>query len=86
MYPVLASFCNKITNYVSQWLERGVYVSFDILVILAIDLLSIAIRENTNIRLSTGPYFSLLFSFDPYFALLFSEIALLSLLFHFEMK
>ena len=42
--------------------------------------------------LSTGPYFSffsyfsLLFSFDPYFALLFSEIALLSLLFHFEMK
>jgi hypothetical protein len=32
MYPFSASFCNKITNYVSQWLEKGVYVSFDILV------------------------------------------------------
>jgi hypothetical protein len=30
MYPFMASFYNKITNNVSQGLERGAYVSFDI--------------------------------------------------------
>jgi hypothetical protein len=33
MYPFMASFCNKITNYVSQGLESGAYVMFDILVL-----------------------------------------------------
>jgi hypothetical protein len=30
MYPFMASFSNKITNNVSQGLEKGSYVSFEI--------------------------------------------------------